>query len=187
MSINLEKGQKVDLTKTNPGINAYALGLGWSENANVGSAFDLDASAFILGANKKRLSDKHFVFYGNLESPEKAVIHSGDNLTGAGDGDDETITVDFSKLPQEAEEIVLVVTIYQAQERSQNFGQVSDAFIRIYDPATNVELMKYDLGEDFSLETAVEFGRLYKKDGEWKFNATGVGRRGGLQEYLNEF
>ena len=186
-SINLTKGSRMDLTKNNPNVSKYSVALGWDANSNVGSDFDLDASAFILGTDKKRLSDKHFVFYGNLQSPNGAVVHSGDNLTGAGDGDDETLNIDFSKLEAEADEIVFVVTIYEAQNRNQNFGQVSNAFIRIYNPDTKEEYMRYDLGEDFSLETGAEFGRLYKKDGEWKFNATGVGKRGGLQDYLNEF
>lgn len=186
-SINLQKGSKVDLTKTNPNVTRYVAGLGWSENTNVGADFDLDVSVFILGADKKRLSDSHFVFYNNLSSPNQAVVHTGDNRTGAGDNDDESINVDFSKLEPEAEEIVFVVTIHEAQSRGQNFGQVSNAYIRIYNPDTKEEYMRYDLGEDFSLETAVEFGRLYKKDGEFKFSATGVGKRGGLQDYLNEF
>lgn len=186
-SINLQKGQKISLTKDHPGETRYAIGLGWDVNSNVGADFDLDASAFILGANKKRLSDTHFVFYGNLSSPNQAVVHTGDNLTGAGDNDDESINVDFSKLEPEAEEIVFVVTIYEAQARAQNFGQVSNAFVRVYNPDTKQEYARYDLGEDFSLETGVEFCRLYKKDGEWKINATGVGKRGGLQDYLNEF
>lgn len=186
-TINLVKGQRISLTKDHPGEARYAVGLGWDANSNVGSQFDLDASAFILGANGKRLSDKHFVFYGNLKSPNNSVVHTGDNLTGDGDGDDETLNIDFSKIEQEAEEIVFVVTIYEAESRGQNFGQVKNAFIRIYNPDTNEEYMRYDLGEDFSLETAVEFGRLYKKDSEWRFNAVGQGRRGGLQDYLNEF
>lgn len=186
-SINLQKGSRVDLTKSNPSVTKYSAGLGWDSNANVGSAFDLDVSVFVLGADKKRLSDAHFVFFNNLTSPTGAVEHTGDNLTGAGDGDDETIKIDFSKIEPEADEIVFVVTIYDAKTRNQNFGQVSNAFIRIYNTDTGEEFMKYDLGEDFTLETGVEFGRLYKKDGEWKFNATGVGRSGGLEDYLKEF
>lgn len=186
-SINLQKGSKVNLTKDHPGETKYAIGLGWDANTNVGADFDLDVSAFVLGSNQKRLTDKHFVFFNNLQSPNGGLVHTGDNLTGSGDGDDETLNVDFSKLEPTAEEIVFVVTIYEAQTRAQNFGQVRNAFIRIYNPDSKEEYMRYDLGEDFSLETGVEFGRLYKKDGEWKFNATGVGKRGGLQDYLNEF
>lgn len=186
-SINLQKGQKIELTKSHPGETRYAVGLGWDANTNVGSDFDLDASAFILNASGKRISDAHFVFYGNLKSPNESLIHSGDNLTGNGAGDDETLNVDFSKLEPEAEEIVFVVTIHEAQSRGQNFGQVKNAFVRVYNPDTKEEYAKYDLGEDFSLETGVEFCRLYKKDGEWRMNATGVGKRGGLQDYLNEF
>ena len=188
MSINLQKGQKIDLTKSNPTVSKYAVALGWDENANVGSAFDLDVSAFILGATGKMLSDKHFVFFNNLESPTQAVVHTGDNLTGAGSTNDkETLFVDFSKIDDTANEIVFVSTIYDAQARAQNFGQVRNAFIRIYNPDTNEEFMKYDLGEDFSLETGVEFGRIYKNGTEWKFNAVGQGRSGGLEDYLKEF
>lgn len=186
-SINLQKGQKIDLTKSNPTVKKYVVGLGWDANTNTGGDFDLDASAFILGADKKRLSDGHFVFYGNLKSPDGSVAHSGDNLTGNGDGDDETITVDFSTMDPNATEIVFVVTIYDAANRKQSFGQVRNAFIRIFNPDTNEEFLKYELDEDFSIETAVNFGRLYLKDGEWKFDATGTGKRGGLDEYVNEF
>lgn len=186
-SINLQKGQKVDLTKGNPTVKKYVVGLGWDANTNVGGDFDLDASAFILGADKKRLSDGHFVFYNNLTSPDGAVTHSGDNLTGSGDGDDEKLTVDFSTIDANATEIVFVVTIHDAVNRKQSFGQVRNAYIRIYNPDTNEEFLKYELDEDFSIETAVNFGRLYLKDGEWRFDATGAGKRGGLDEYLNEF
>lgn len=186
MSINLEKGQNIDLTKGSS-IVKFAIGCGWDVNQSSGSAFDLDASVFVLGADGKRISEKHFVFYGNLNSPNDSVVHSGDNLTGAGDGDDEVITVDISKLEADATEIPVIVTIYQADSRRQNFGQVSNAFVRIYNPDSNEEIAKYDLSEDFSTETAVEFGRLYKKDGEWKFKAVGTGEKAGLEEYLRRF
>lgn len=187
MSINLQKGSKTDLTKTNPNVSKFEIGLGWDANSNVGSAFDLDVSAFIINKEGKKLSDKHFVFYGNLEAPNQSLIHTGDNLTGDGDGDDEVLKIDFTKMEDEAEEIVFVVTIYDADSRNQNFGMVKKPYVRIYNPQDKSEILKYELDEDFSIETAVEFGRLYKKDGEWKFNATGVGKKGGLQDYLDQF
>jgi len=187
VTINLSKGQKVDLTKTNPGVSKYQVGLGWNPNANVGPQFDVDVSAVILNAANKRLSDAHFVFYNNLKSPNDAVVHTGDNRTGEGDGDDESLVVDFSKIEAEAEAIVFVVTIDEAAARNQNFGQVSGAYIRVFDPATNTELMKYDLNEDYSVETALLFGKLYKKDGEWKFEAVGTGKAGGLAEFVAEY
>jgi len=185
-AINLEKGAKVDLTKVNPTVAKYRVGLGWKPRAT-GQAFDLDVSALILGANGKRLSDAHFVFYNNLKSPNDAVIHTGDNRTGEGDGDDESLIVDFSKIEEEAQEIVFVTTIDKAAERNQNFGQVSGSYIRIMNDADGSEILKYDLNEDASAETAMSFGRLYKRDGEWKFEATGVGERGGLQAFLDKY
>jgi tellurium resistance protein TerD len=187
MSINLSKGQKVDLTKGNSADTKYAVGLGWDANASVGAKFDLDASAFVLGANGKRLSDGHFVYFNNLQAPDGSVTHTGDNLTGDGDGDDETINLDFTKMDANATEVVFVVTIFDAAERKQSFGQVRNAYIRIYNPDTNEEFLKYELDEDFSIETALNFGRVYLKDGNWKFDATGTGKRGGLDEYVNEF
>lgn len=181
MSINLSKGQKVDLTKGNPGLKKIMVGLGWDVNAyDSGAAFDLDAAAFMLGVYGKCPTEKEFVFYGNLTHPSESVMHMGDNLTGEGDGDDEQILIDLSKIPSNVEKIAFTVTIYDADQRRQNFGQVSNAFIRIVDETTNIELIRYDLGEDFSIETAVVVGELYKKDGEWKFNAIGSGFQGGL-------
>lgn len=181
--INLEKGQRVNID-----LPKFTIGLGWDTNtSNTGQSFDLDASAFILGENKKLLSDEYFVFYNNLVSPDGAVAHTGDNLTGEGEGDDESIHIDLSKISPNAAEISFVVTIHQADERKQNFGQVHNSFIRIYDTATGQEIMKYELEEDFSIETAVEFGRLYRKNGQWKFEAIGVGQKQGLQEYLNKY
>ncbi|MCW3464974.1 TerD family protein [Chitinophaga nivalis] len=183
MSINLIKGQRENIHAPK-----FTIGLGWDTNtAATGSAFDLDASAFILGENKKLLSDQHFVFYNNLKSPNEAVIHTGDNLTGDGDGDDEQLLVNLSGIDSDASEICIVITIHDATARNQNFGQVRNSFIRIFDTATNKELLKYELEEDFSIETAVEFGRIYKKNNEWKFEAVGIGTKGGLQEYLNRF
>lgn len=183
MAINLEKGQRVNVN-----LPKFVVGLGWDANSSsTGVDFDLDASVFILGENKKILSDSHFVFYNNLTSPDGAVEHTGDNLTGEGDGDDESIKIDLSKIDANATEICFVVTIHQAEERRQNFGQVRNSFVRIYNPDTQEELLKYELEEDFSIETAVEFGRLYKRNGEWKFEAVGVGQKGGLEVYLNKY
>lgn len=181
MPINLSKGQKVDLTKGNASLKHIMVGLGWDVNAfDSGSDFDLDASAFMCGANGKCPTEKEFVFYGNLEHPSGAVKHQGDNLTGEGDGDDEQIFVDLKAIPESVDKIAFTVTIYEAQERRQNFGQVSNAYIRILDEDTNQELIRYDLGEDFSIETAIVVGELYRHNGEWKFNAIGSGFQGGL-------
>lgn len=182
MAINLEKGQREPIAAPK-----FTVGLGWDSNAsNTGAAYDVDASVFILGENGKLLSDQHFIFYNNLQAPDQSVIHSGDNLTGAGDGDDEQIQVDLSKISPAATEISFVVTIHQAQERRQNFGQIRNSFIRIIDASNNV-LVKYELDEDFSVETAVQFGRIYKRNNEWKFEAVGNGMKGGLQDYLSKY
>ena len=181
MPINLSKGQKVDLTKGNPGLKNIMVGLGWDVNAfDGGSDFDLDAAAFMAGADGKCPTEKEFIFYGNLSHESGAVNHMGDNLTGEGEGDDEQIQIDLSKIPANIEKVAFTVTIYDADKRRQNFGQVSNAFIRIVDEATNTELIRYDLGEDFSIETAVVVGELYRHNGEWKFNAIGSGFQGGL-------
>nr|WP_294931840.1 TerD family protein [uncultured Flavobacterium sp.] len=183
MAINLQKGQREN-------INApkFTIGLGWdTNNSSTGTDFDLDASVFILGDNKKIISDSHFVFYNNLKSPDEAVIHTGDNLTGDGDGDDEQVKIDLTKINPAVKEICIVVTIHDAVNRKQNFGQVRNSFIRIVDDSNNTEVVKYELEEDFSIETAVEFGRIYNKDGQWKFEAMGVGMKGGLEDYLNKY
>lgn len=181
MPINLSKGQKVDLTKGNPGLKKLMVGLGWDVNAfDSGADFDLDAAAFMLGDNGKCPTEKEFVFYGNLEHASGSVTHMGDNLTGEGDGDDEQIAIDLTLIPQNVSRIAFTVTIYDHEVRRQNFGQVSNAYIRIVDEATNVELIRYDLSEDFSIETAVVVGELYRHNGEWKFNAIGSGFQGGL-------
>lgn len=185
MSINLTKGQKVDLTKTNPNVKKFKVGLGWNPNTAVGGTFDVDVSAFILGENGKRVSDAHFVFYNNLKSPNDFVTHTGDNRDGQGDG--ESLIIDFSKVAAGEKAVVFVVTIHDAATKNQNFGQVTGSYIRICDESTGTEIMKYDLNEDYSVETAMVFGKLYEKDGEWKFEATGVGMKGGLQDYLNQF
>ena len=181
MPINLQKGQKVDLTKGNPSLKTIMVGLGWDVNAfDSGADFDLDAAAFMVGENGKCPTEREFIFYGNLEHNSGAVKHMGDNLTGGGDGDDEQIEVDLTIIPANVSRVVFTVTIYDAELRRQNFGQVSNAFIRIVDTATGSELIRYDLGEDFSIETAVVVGELYRHNGEWKFNAIGSGFQGGL-------
>jgi len=182
MAINLQKGQRETLAAPK-----FTIGLGWDTNtSSTGASFDLDASVFIMGDNKKLLADEFFIFYNNLKSPDEAVEHTGDNLTGDGDGDDESINVDLSKIDPRVSELCIVVTIHDAEARKQNFGQVRNSFVRIVDASGN-ELVKYELEEDFSIETAVEFGRIYKRNDEWKFEAVGVGQRGGLQEYLNKY
>ena len=188
MAVSLKKGQKVDLTKTNPGLKEILIGLGWDTNKfDGGSDFDLDAAAFLLGGSGKVNSDADFIFYGNLKHASGSVEHLGDNLTGAGEGDDEEIKIDLSKVPAEVEKIDFTVTIYEADERKQNFGQVENAFIRVMDATNNKELIRYDLGEDFSIETAVVIGELYRNKGEWKFNAIGSGFSGGLAALCNNF
>jgi tellurium resistance protein TerD len=183
MAINLQKGQRENLDAPK-----FTIGLGWDTNSSsTGTDFDLDASLFLLGDHKKIVSDEHFVFYNNLVSPDGAVEHTGDNLTGDGDGDDEQIKVDLSRIDAKVSEICIVVTIHEADARRQNFGQVRNSFIRIFDAVTNQEILKYELEEDFSIETAVEFGRIYKREGKWKFEAVGVGMKGGLQDYLNKY
>ena len=188
MPINLQKGQKVSLTKGNPGLSKVVVGLGWDINQfDTGGDFDLDAAAFLLGSNGKVTKSEDFVFYGNLEHTSGSVMHMGDNLTGAGDGDDEQIKIDLSKVPEQIEKIAFTVTIYESETRRQNFGQVNNAFIRIYNETTGEEMLRYDLGEDFSIETAAVFGELYKSGAEWKFNAIGSGYQGGLAALCANF
>jgi tellurium resistance protein TerD len=183
MAINLQKGQRENIDAPK-----FTIGLGWdTNNSSTGTDFDLDASLFLLGDNKKIVSDEHFVFYNNLVSPDGAVEHTGDNLTGDGDGDDEQVKVDLSRIDNKVQEICIVVTIHEAENRRQNFGQVRNSFIRIFDTVSNQEVLKYELDEDFSIETAVEFGRIYRREGKWKFEAVGVGMKGGLQDYLNKY
>lgn len=188
MPINLQKGQKVSLTKGNPGLKNLLVGLGWDTNRYDGGAdFDLDGAAFLLGENGKVVTDSEFIFYGNLKHASESVVHLGDNLTGDGDGDDEQIQIDLSKVPDNIKKIAFTVTIYDAESRRQNFGQVSNAFIRIVDESNNQEILRYDLGEDFSIETAVVVGELYKNNAEWKFNAIGSGFQGGLNALCHNF
>ena len=182
MAVSLSKGQKVDLTKGNPSLKKITVGLGWDVNRYDGGAdFDLDASAFLLGANGRVPRDEDFVFYGNMTHDSGAVMHGGDNRTGEGEGDDEQIIVDLTLVPQKIEKIDFTVTIYDADIRKQNFGQVGNAYVRIVDEATGTELIRYDLEEDFSIETALVVGELYRHNGEWKFNAIGSGYQGGLE------
>ncbi len=188
MPISLAKGQKVDLTKGNPGLTAVQVGLGWDVNAfDSGGAFDLDSACFLLNEAGTCASSSDFVFYGNLKHPSGGVTHLGDNLTGAGDGDDEQLKIDLSLVPATVQKISFTVTIHEADVRRQNFGQVSNAFIRICNATGSEELIRYDLGEDFSIETAVVVGELYRHGSEWKFNAIGSGFQGGLAALCGHF
>jgi tellurium resistance protein TerD len=188
MAISLQKGQKVDLTKTNPGLTKVVVGLGWDTNKyDGGYDFDLDAAAFLLGDSGKVNNEADFVFYNNLKHQSGSVMHLGDNLTGAGDGDDEQIKVDLSMVPANISKIDFTVTIFDASARRQNFGQVSNAYIRIVNEVSGEEIIRFDLGEDFSAETAVIVGELYRNGNEWKFNAIGSGFYGGLDALCNNF
>ena len=189
MPINLSKGQKVDLTKGNPGLKNIMVGLGWDVNAfDTGADFDLDAAAFMCGSNGKCPTEKEFIFYGNLEHPTGCIKHMGDNLTGSGEGDDEQIVIDLDRVPSEYDKIVIVVTIYQAQQRKQHFGLIENAFIRLVDGKNDQEILKYNLTEDYSGMTAMIFGEIYRYNGEWKFGAIGQGTRdGGIGEMAARF
>ena len=190
MVVSLAKGQRVSLEKVAPGLTEIFIGLGWDTKATDGGFdFDLDASLFLLGSNEKLISDNHFIFYNNLTSPDpdKSVEHTGDNLTGDGDGDDEVVKVNLQKVPSDVQKIVVVVTIHEAEQRSQNFGQVDNAFVRIVNAQTNQEAARYDLTEDGSVETAMIMAELYRKGGEWRVNAVGAGYQGGLQALLNRY
>lgn len=188
MSINLSKGQKINLTKDNPGLKKIMVGLGWDTNRyDGGYDFDLDASAFMIGANGKVNNDLDFVFYNNLEHPSGGIIHTGDNRTGEGDGDDEAIIIDFAKVPENIDKIGITVTIHDAVTRAQNFGQVTNAFVRVVNEETGVEVLRYDLTEDFSVETALVFCELYRHNGEWKFSAVGSGFQGGLASLCKNY
>ncbi|MBD2869398.1 TerD family protein [Paenibacillus arenilitoris] len=181
MSINLSKGQRIDLTKTNPGLTKAILGLGWDTNKYAGGGdYDMDASAFLLHQDGKARDDKDFVFYNSLIAYGGAVEHTGDNRTGEGAGDDEQITIDFAKIPPHIHRIGISVTIHDADAKHQNFGQISNAFVRLVDETTGREVLRYDLGEEFSVETAIVFCELYRHGTEWKFQAVGSGFTGGL-------
>jgi tellurium resistance protein TerD len=181
MAINLQKGQKIDI-----GLSRITVGLGWDPNEGTGDDFDLDASAFMLNASRQIPTDTYFVFYGNTDSPDNALHHTGDDPTGGNSatGDDESIEIDLSKIDPRVEEILFVVTIHEAVARRQNFGQVRNSYIRIVDDQTGQEIAKYELGEDFSVETAVEFGRLYTRDGKWRFEASGIGYKEDLAFFV---
>ena len=178
--INLQKGQKVDLTKGRAGLSKVIIGLGWDTNKFDGPDFDLDASAFLLSENNKCAAPGDFVFYNNLKHNSGSVTHLGDNLTGVGDGDDEQLKIDLSKVPAQIQKIVIAVTIHMAKERSQNFGLVANAFVRVVDENTGTELLRYDLSEDYSVETALVFSEIYRYGSEWKFAAVGQGFNDGL-------
>lgn len=188
MAVNLTKGQKIDLTKGNPGLSKLLIGLGWDTNKyQGGSDFDLDATAFLLTESHKVSTNADFIYYGNLRHSSGCIEHMGDNLTGGNVGDDEQIRVNLSLVPANIERIAVAVTIYDAEARRQNFGQVSNAYIRVVDEITNSEILRYDLGEDFSVEAAVVVGELYRYKGEWKFNAIGSGFKGGLKALCLEY
>jgi tellurium resistance protein TerD len=187
MSVSLSKGGNVSLSKEAPGLQAVLVGLGWDVRTTTGADFDLDASALVVGADGKILSDAHFVFFNNLTSPDGSVEHTGDNLTGEGEGDDEAIKVNLVGVPPEADKIVVTVSIYDAETRQQSFGQVRNAFIRVVNQADNRELTRYDLSEDASTETAMIFGELYRNGPEWKFRAVGQGYSSGLAGIARDF
>ena len=184
MAISLIKGQRINI-----GLSKISIGLGWNPNEGTGAAFDLDASAFMLNENRVIPAEENFIFYGNTDSPDTALHHTGDDPTGgnSADGDDETIQVDLAKIAPAINEILFVVTIHDAIARKQNYGQVRNSYIRIVDDATGQEIAKYELDEDFSIETGVEFGKLYKRDGNWKFEASGIGYREDLSFFLAKY
>ena len=187
MSVSLSKGGNVSLTKEAPGLTAVLVGLGWDVRTTTGADFDLDASALMVGTDGKILSDSHFIFFNNLKSPDGSVEHTGDNLTGEGEGDDEAIKVNLAGVPQEVDKVVVTVSIYDADGRGQSFGQVRNAFIRVVNQADNVELTRYDLSEDASTETAMVFGELYRNGTDWKFRAVGQGYSTGLAGIARDY
>ena len=187
MGVTLAKGGNVSLSKAAPNLTQVMIGLGWDARSTTGADFDLDASALLCGAGNRVLGDEYFVFYNQLKSPEGSVEHTGDNLTGEGEGDDESILVDLGQVPAHCEKIVFPVSIHMADERGQTFGQVSNAFIRVVNQADGQELARYDLSEDASTETAMIFGELYRYQGEWKFRAVGQGYASGLRGIALDF
>ena len=187
MGVSLTKGGNVSLTKEAPGLTAVDVGLGWDVRTTTGAGFDLDASALLLDAAGKVLSNGHFVFFNNLKSPDGSVQHTGDNLTGEGEGDDETILIDLSQVPAECDKIVFAVSIYDAETRGQSFGQVRNAFIRVVNQAGGAEIARYDLSEDASTEKAMVFGEVYRAGADWKFRAVGQGYSSGLAGIARDF
>ena len=187
MGVSLSKGGNVSLTKEAPGMTAVLVGLGWDARTTTGADFDLDASAIMAKSDGKVASDSHFIFFNNKTSPDGSVEHTGDNLTGEGEGDDEQIKVDLAKVPAEVDKIVFPVSIYEAEQRSQSFGQVRNAFIRIVNQAGGAEIARYDLTEDASTETAMVFGELYRNGADWKFRAVGQGYASGLRGIATDF
>jgi len=187
MAISLTKGGNVSLSKEAPGITKMTIGLGWDVRATDGGGFDLDASVFLLGANGKVRTSSDFIFYNNLRSSDGSVEHTGDNTTGAGEGDDESVKVDLTRVPADVQKIVVAVTIHDAEARRQNFGGVSNAFVRVINADGNKEVARYDLSEDASIETAMVFGELYRNNNEWKFRAIGQGFAGGLGPLARSF
>ncbi len=187
MAVSLTKGGNVSLSKQAPGMTKVKFGLGWDARSTDGEGFDLDAVAIVVGPSGKVLSQGYFIFFNNMNSPEGAVQHMGDSRDGAGEGDDESIVVNLTAMPMEAEKVVFAVTIYEAAQRKQNFGQVSNAFIRAVDDASGSEIMRFDLSEDYSTETTVIFGELYRRDGEWKFKAVGAGYSAGLEGLVKDY
>ena len=187
MGISLSKGGNVSLTKEAPGLSAVTVGLGWDERTTSGEDFDLDASAIALGTDGNAISDQHFVFFNNLTTPDGSIQHTGDNLTGGGDGDAEQIKVELAAVPTAVDRVVFPVSIYDADRRGQAFGQVRNAFIRVVDQADGRELTQYDLSEDASTETAMIFGELYRSGGDWKFRAVGQGYASGLAGIAKDF
>lgn len=187
MAVSLSKGGNVSLTKEAPGLTEVVVGLGWDPRVTDGTEFDLDASVFILGENGKVLNDGSFVFYNNKTSPDGNVVHQGDNRSGAGDGDDEQVNVNLAGFAPETKKLVFAVTIHDADARKQSFGQVSNAYIRVLNKADGKEIARYDLSEDASTETAMNFGELYNLNGEWKFKAIGQGYAGGLAALASSY
>lgn len=187
MAISLNKGGNLSLSKTDPSLNQVLIGLGWDARATDGTDFDLDASAFLLAANDKVRGETDFIFYNQTRSPEGSVEHTGDNRTGQGDGDDEAVKIDLAKVPADVQKISITVTIHDAENRKQNFGQVQNAFIRVVNDQSNIEIVRFDLNEDYSTETAMIFGELYRHNGEWKFRAVGQGYNGGLSAMCHQY
>lgn len=190
MTVNLTKGQRISLEKVAPGLSDVFVGLGWDTNiTDTGQDFDIDSSIFLLDSTEKLISDQHFIFYNNLASPDpqKSVEHLGDNRTGVGEGDDEVIKISLKQVPPDVHKIVITVTIHEAGQRQQNFGQVQNAFVRVVNAQNKEEVVRYDLTEDFSIETALIMAELYRKDGEWRINAVGAGYQGGLQALVDRY